>query len=242
MSLFEYSGIAPHYDQWCSGDNAYHPSRDFYIDFLARFEGVFIELGVGTGRIAIPLSQHDDRYVVGVDRCRAMLNILRTCLPPDANLDLFEADFISFKSAKLADVVYLPFRTIGHVLTDDALLELFRTVHDNLKKDGIFVFDHYMFSKDWALTHNGLDTLMFDDGSIRIEDRLIYDFSKTIIHCQVRCNGRVIEKFDFRWFTPDVLRKLTTEIGFKCAALYGDFDYSAWNEDSPNQIWVLKKE
>lgn len=242
MSSFEYSGIAPYYDRWCSGDSAYHPSRGFYIDLLRRYEGVFIELGVGTGRIAIPLSQDDNRHVIGVDRCRAMLNILRKTLPSDANLDLVEEDFISFKSAKLADVVYLPFRTIGHVLTDDALLELFRAVHYNLKKGGLFVFDHYMFNRDWALAHNGQDILMFDNGSIRIEDRLTYDFAKGIIHCQIKCNGRVIEEFDFRWLNPEVFWKLIEETNFKCVVLYGDFDYSAWNEDSPNQIWVLQKE
>ena len=241
MSSFEYSGIAPHYHQWCLGDLAYLPSRGFYIDLLRRYEGLFIELGVGTGQIAIPLSWDGDRHIVGVDRCRAMLNILRTSLPPNSNMDLVEADFVSFKSAKPVDVVYMPFRTIGHVLTDDALLELFRAVHGNLKKGGLFVFDHYMFSKDWAVAHDGQDILMFDDGSIRIEDNLTYDFFQGILHCQVKRNGTVIEQFDFRWIDPEVLRNLAEATGFKCGALYGDFDYSPWNEQSPNQIWVLQK-
>lgn len=126
-------------------------------------------------------------------------------------------------------------------MNDDDLGVLFRCVSRNLKSKGLFVFDHYMFSKKWAEAHNDVDVPMFKDVSKSIVDTYRYDFNNNVMRCDVKCNGKVVTSFDFRWFRPENIRSVFENDGFICQILYGDFDNSPWMPDSPNQIWVLRK-
>jgi hypothetical protein len=239
--ICDYSGIAEYYEDWCTGDNAYLPAATFYMDYLSDYYGVFAELGVGTGRIARPVSLRKDVTVYGIDSCSAMLDQCRAQMCSDMKLTLMNVSFLDFDLPQKADIIYMPFRTIGYVLRDKDMETLFKCVYNNLKSEGLFVFDHYMFSKKWAEEHNDMDIPMYSDSLNTIVDRYRYDFSKCLMHCVVKCNDRVVTTFDFRWFSPKSLKLAFKNQGFVCQALYGDFDKSLWNHNSPNQIWILGK-
>jgi len=242
MIICDYSGIAEHYENWCTGDNSYSPAASFYLNYLADYTGVFVELGVGTGRIAIPLSNRVNVSVYGIDSCEAMLEQCRTKMSPETALTLINADFLNFELPCKADIVYMPFRTIGHILNNTDLYTLFDCVYCNLKPKGLFIFDHYMFSKEWAVLHNNVDILMYKNNHKIITDRYNYDFTNKIMHCEISCNGVVVTRFDFRWFDVDEINETYPNYGFSCMDLMGDFDKSVWTTGSPNQIWVLRRE
>ena len=65
-----YAGISHLYEKWCSGDPAYEQTKRFYVRMLSRCEGPFLELGVGTGRLARELVQRQAVDITGVDICR----------------------------------------------------------------------------------------------------------------------------------------------------------------------------
>ena len=73
--MMPYRGISGLYEKWCSGDPAYEQTRRFYIHTLSRCKGPFLELGVGTGRLARELVQRWAADVTGVDVCPEMLSI-----------------------------------------------------------------------------------------------------------------------------------------------------------------------
>ncbi len=238
----DYTGISEHYEDWCCGDDSFLPVAAFYLDYLSNHTGVFAEFGVGTGRIARPLSQRAEVFVYGVDSCEAMLEQCRKLMSPDMDLALINENFLDCYLPQKVDVIYMPFRTIGHMASNGDLCVLFECVSRNLKPRGLFIFDHYMFSKKWAEEHNDLDIPMFTDASRSIIDRYKYDFANNIMHCDIRCNGTIVTSFDFRWFKPEDIRATFESRGFTCQFLYGDFNQGQWSPNSPEQIWVLRKD
>lgn len=241
MTICDYSGIADYYEKWSSGDDAYCAAASFYLNFLGGYEGVFAELGVGTGRIAIPASMRKEAKIYGVDKCGEMLKQCRLHMTENANLELINADFMTFELPQKADVIYMPFRTIGHIMTEGALKKFFQRVYRNLKENGLFVFDHYIFNLEWAKSHDKTDILMYRDDSVSISDKYIYDFDAGKMYCTVSVNGRAAVNFDFRWISPDEIRGIYPECGFFLEALLGDFDGSLWTPQSKNQIWILRR-
>lgn len=242
MTICDYSGIAKYYDLWSMGDDAYAPVAKFYLSFLESYSGVFAELGVGTGRIAIPLSRRPNVSVYGIDSCREMIEQCYRNKLSDSKLDLICTDFINFSLPHRADIVYMPFRTIGHILNCESLEAFFINVRLNLNDNGLFIFDHYMFSKAWAFDHNNVDIVMHQSDGILITDRYLYDFDNKTMHCIVKYNDITAATFDFRWIDTDEIYEMYPRHGFSLKALYGDFDGSDWISQSPNQIWVLRRE
>ena len=241
MITCDYSEIAQHYDSWSMGDDSYAPVADFYLRYLSGYTGIFAELGVGTGRIARPLSQRADVIVYGIDSCEAMLGQCKRQMTADMALDLICSDFACFELPQKADIIYMPFRTIGHVLTRSDLETVFSNVRKNLKLNGLFIFDHYIFNREWAESHHNIEIPMHEKDGVKISDRYIYDFTNKVMHCEVRNNGKIVNKFDFRWFDVAEIEDVYPDYGFSCASLFGDFDGSVWSFDSPNQIWILRR-
>jgi SAM-dependent methyltransferase len=241
VTTCDYAGIAKYYNLWASGDDSYVPVANFYLSYFKGMQGVFAELGVGTGRIAIPLSKRLNTTVFGIDMSQEMLKQCEKHLGINSNLKLLCSDFLDTTLPQIADVIYMPFRTIGHVLSEEKLHLLFENIKENLKVGGLFVFDHYIFSKKWALEHDNVDIDMYEDSEMKIVDHYHYDFSNSIMHCVVKCNEVEVAQFDFRWIEKAEIENVYPQHGFILEALYGDFDKSNWTPQSPNQIWVLRR-
>lgn len=241
MNTCDYSGITKYYEKWCRGDHSYLPSASFYCQYLSEHTGIFAELGVGTGRIAIPVSRQGNVRVFGIDMCEEMIQECEKRRTPDADLSLICADFKDFVLPQRADIIYMPFRTVGHIMTRADLENCFRCVRCNLKEGGLFIFDHYMFSREWAEAHNDIDIPMYEETGLQITDRYRYDFSNNIMHCKVSVNGNTVARFDFRWMDVDEIKDICPQYGFSCEKLIGSFDGSPWTPEASDQIWVLRR-
>ena len=129
-----YAGISHLYDKWCSGDPAYAQTKQFYLSELSQRGGPFLELGVGTGRLALALVQRQPVDVTGVDVCREMLSICEDAYqrqkemgcPGNLRLELRDMTELQYKEE--FRTAYLPFRTVGHLLTKDDLAAMFQGV------------------------------------------------------------------------------------------------------------------
>src|SRR5215211_6619837 len=72
-STSPYDRIAELYDPW---SRSVVEDVDFYVELAAEAGGTVVELGIGTGRIAIPTAQAGVP-VIGVDSSAAMLDVCR---------------------------------------------------------------------------------------------------------------------------------------------------------------------
>jgi SAM-dependent methyltransferase len=111
------------------------------VDFLAGLagDGRALELGIGTGRIALPLSQRGVP-VHGIDLSRAMVERLRAKPGGDA-IDITIGDFASTRVEGSFSLAYLVFNTIENLTTQDAQVACFANAAAHLGPGGRFVIE-----------------------------------------------------------------------------------------------------
>ncbi|MCA9731944.1 MAG: class I SAM-dependent methyltransferase [Deferribacteres bacterium] len=254
--MCEYDPLADIYEIWSTADPAYVPCYNFYVQACSNTQGCIVELGIGTGRIAIAVAQNGN-IVTGIDISSRMLEHCQTNIEHaglDEQITLIQDDIRSFELSQKADLIILPFRSIGHLLTHDDKRTALQQVYKNLAAGGRFIFDHYIFNKQWALAHHGIPRLMHGSldpsiGGKFIWDTYLYDFSSQRMQCFITIektnqNGIVIQKshnpLTFSWILPEQVRELVMEIGFEIESVYGDFMFGSFQENSSEQIWVLR--
>jgi SAM-dependent methyltransferase len=114
------------------------------VELLAELagEGTALELGIGTGRIALPL-QERGVSVYGVDASEAMLSKLRA-KPGGAKIEIWKGSFADFNFGKRFSLIYVIFNTFFALLTQDAQVRCFRTVKEHLSPTGVFLVDAFV--------------------------------------------------------------------------------------------------
>jgi SAM-dependent methyltransferase len=114
---------------------------DAAVEFLASLagRGRALELGIGTGRLALPLARRGVP-VHGIDLSRAMVDRLRAKPGGDA-VGVTIGDFATTKADGTFSVVYLVFNTIMNLTTQDAQVACFRNAAAHLEPDGCFVIE-----------------------------------------------------------------------------------------------------
>jgi SAM-dependent methyltransferase len=147
-SPWPYDLIARIYDD-DMGKNAPPASVAFYLDACKPLERSVLDLGAGTGRIAIPLAEAGHR-VTAVDRSEAMLEVLRakavTHLRDHARekLSVHHGDLRDVSLAERFGAVICPFSTLNYLLSDDDRRRALGTVRRHLAPGGLFVMDHFI--------------------------------------------------------------------------------------------------
>jgi len=101
--------------------------------------GRALELGIGTGRIALPLARRGVP-VHGIDLSRAMVARLRA-KPGGADIGVTIGDFATTTVDGSFSLVYLVFNTIENLVTQDAQVACFRNAAAHLEPGGCFVIE-----------------------------------------------------------------------------------------------------
>jgi hypothetical protein len=114
---------------------------DPVVDFLAQIagSGAALELGIGTGRIALPLSQRGVP-VHGIELSNAMVARLRT-KPGAEAIGVTIGDFATTTVDGSFSLAYLVFNTIMNLTTQAAQVACFHNVAAHLAPGGCFVIE-----------------------------------------------------------------------------------------------------
>ena len=113
-----YDRIARLYDPWSV---SVVEDVEFYVAEAVRSGGPVLELGVGTGRIAVPIAQAGIR-IVGVDSSEGMLAVAREqAARVGVELDLRFGDLRDPPVAEEFALVVIPFRTLLPTVTTFSL-------------------------------------------------------------------------------------------------------------------------
>ena len=149
-----YDAIARLYDPW---SRSVVEDVAFYVEEASRAApGPVVELGVGTGRIAVPVAAAGIS-VIGVDSSAGMLDICREAgelAGVSEQLELRLGDYSRPPVAERVSLVLCPFRAYLHLHTEAERLEALRAAHDLLVPGGRLVFDVFTPSaEDIEETH-----------------------------------------------------------------------------------------
>ena len=132
--------VAARYDE--SSADMFDPAVvDPVLDFLVELAGGgrALELGIGTGRIALPLSQRGVP-VHGIDMSKAMVARLRA-KPGGDGVGVTIGDFATAKVDGTFSLAYLVFNTIMNLTTQDEQVRCFQNVAAHLEPGGCFVIE-----------------------------------------------------------------------------------------------------
>jgi SAM-dependent methyltransferase len=226
-----YDAIARLYDPWSA---SVIEDIGFYVGQALAVGGPVLELGVGTGRIAIPTAAAGVP-VIGVDSSPGMLEVAREhAEAAGVELDLRLGDFRDPPVAGPLPLVTIPFRSLLHMRSDRDRRAVLRAVHRLLEPGGRFVFDVFSpGADDIAETHGRW--LEREPG---IFERADWDERRQTLTLRVRGRGREAA-LTLAWLSTERWRELLAAEGFEVDGLYGWFDGSPWDghEDS---IWICR--
>jgi SAM-dependent methyltransferase len=104
--------------------------------------GAALEFGIGTGRIALPLSRRGIP-VHGIELSPAMAARLRAN-PDSSGVDVTLGDFATTTVDASFDTVYLLRNTITNLTTQDDQVDCFRNAAAHLEPGGLFVIENYI--------------------------------------------------------------------------------------------------
>jgi SAM-dependent methyltransferase len=132
--------VAQRYDE-SSADMFQSAVVDPVVDLLADLagHGAALELGIGTGRIALPLARRGIR-VHGIDLSEAMVARLRA-KPGAQRIGVTIGDFATTTVEGRFTVAYLVFNTIMNLTTQDGQVACFQNVAAHLEPGGCFVIE-----------------------------------------------------------------------------------------------------
>ncbi len=130
--------IANVYDQWY---NEFDPTAISRLAELAR-GGRALELGIGTGRIALPLVKAGVA-VEGIDISTTMVDRLRS-KPGGEGIPVTMGNFADVNVEGQYSLIYVVFNTFYSLLTQEEQVKCFQNVASHLASNGVFVLETFV--------------------------------------------------------------------------------------------------
>lgn len=200
--------------------------------------GHVLELGVGTGRLAIPLARHGLR-VTGIDSSEKMLERLASN-DPDRTVSTVVGDMVDDLPAGPFDGVLAAYNTLFNLLDAERQQACFDEVARRLRPGGAFVVEAVV-----PQPHTGSQV------SVRTisADRVVLSAS---VHdaARQRADGQFVELTEtggvrlrpwaIRWAEPAELDQMAERSGLRLDERWADFDRSPFDASSERHVTVYR--
>ena len=255
------------YDCWAPYYDLIHPGlpgeAEFYVGQAVRIGGSTLELGCGTGRLAIPMAMSGVN-VTGLDNSKAMLDEClrkkRSIGKTSGRLRLVQADMTRFSLGARFDFVAMAYRTFMHLLTADARQACLETVREHLAADGLFALNLYVPESAGSSTVAANPTIEFlKVGQLTLPGTrdfvdhhcaMVWDWSRRRLieeHILLRkdAQGAVVDKVTLPLVRALITFREMLDLFRACRlnveALFGDFDCNAFDGASTEMVWIVKR-
>jgi len=211
------------------------------VDFLAERagDGAALELGIGTGRVAVPLHQRGVP-VHGIELSPAMVAKLREKQEADT-IGVTIGDFAETRVDGSFRLVYLVFNTINNLTTQGEQVACFENVARHLEPGGCFVIEVGVpelqrlppgeTARPFSVTE---DHLGFDTFDVATQGLASHHFFRV---------GDHYERFSqpFRYVWPAELDLMARIAGMRLRERWADWDRSPFTNDSRKHVSVWEK-
>ncbi len=214
---------------------------DATVDVLAGLagHGRALELGIGTGRIALPLSRRGIP-VHGIEKSRAMVARLRA-KPGGAAIGVTIGDFATARAAGTFSLAYLVFNTIMNLTTQDAQVACFANVAAQLSPGGCFVVE--VMVPDLRRLPPGQTAVPFETGPKRWAFDL-YDVATQAVSSNYVTidNGRAeFSSIPFRYAWPAELDLMARLAGLHLRERWEGWQRQPFTAESRQHVSVWQK-
>jgi SAM-dependent methyltransferase len=232
--------VAARYDD-ASWDMFQPAAVDPVVDFLAGLagDGAALELGIGTGRIAVPLARRGVP-VHGIDLSEAMVARLRE-KPGGEGIGVTIGDFATATVDGTFTVAYLVFNTIMNLTSQDQQVACFQNVAGHLEPGGCFVIEvgvpelqrlppgDTIRAFDVSATHLG-----FDEYDVATQGQISHHYS--IIE------GRLeLHSVPFRYVWPAELDLMARIAGMRLRERWSSWTREPFTSESVKHVSVWER-
>jgi SAM-dependent methyltransferase len=232
--------IAARYDE--SAAKMFDPAAvDPVVDVLAELagKGRALELGIGTGRIALPLARRGVP-VHGIELSNAMISKLRA-KPGGEQIGVTIGDFATTSVEGTFAVAFLVFNTILNLTTQQAQVACFRNVAAHLEPGGHFVIE--VMVPDLQRLPPGETILPFHVSETRwsFDEYAVATQGLTSHHFRI-IDGKV-DRFSipFRYAWPSELDLMAQLAGLILVERWGDWTREPFTSESRKHVSIWEK-
>ncbi|MCB5178225.1 class I SAM-dependent DNA methyltransferase [Streptomyces antimicrobicus] len=215
-------------------------------DLLAELagDGRALELGIGTGRIALPLARRGVP-VHGIDMSRAMVDRMRA-KPGGEQIGVSIGDFAATRVDTTAEgpfsLVYLVFNTIMNLASQEAQVACFRNAAEHLAPGGCFVVE--VLVPELRKIPAGQNIVPFRTGprewAYTVYDTVTQDATCHYIEIAEDGHGEA-RTIPFRYVWPSELDLMAQLAGLRLRDRWDGWTRLPFTEDSAQHVSVWEK-
>ena len=231
----------------------------FYVQQALASGGPVLELGCGTGRVALAIAEAGID-VTGVDISPRMVEAARRksdAAKLSGTLEFHDADMRSVRLGRRFPLVLLPFRSFQSMLTVEDQQEALATVAEHLAPGGVLAMDVFVpdvaqLAEDAAVPFHVRDVEQPESGHTFVVwgqngwDAVTQVNSARLIIEELDPGGTMLQRFyrefDLRYTFRYELEHLLRLCGFTPETLYGDFDGGPVTEESEDLVVLARRE
>ena len=233
--------VADRYDEACAemvAPEVLTPT----VELLAELAdgGPALELGIGTGRVAIPL-RHRGIRVHGIELSAAMVARLRE-KPGAEDIDVAIGDFASTRLEGTFALAYLVFNTIMNLTTQEEQVRCFRNVAAHLAPGGSFVVEVSVPRLRTLPPGATVQPFTVSPTYLGFDEYDVAAQGLVSHHYQVDEGGFSLHSVPFRYVWPSELDLMARMAGMRLTARWAGWDRSPFTSESDSHVSVWQKE
>ena len=246
-------------DNWAEIYDSVHTLTEdipFWVQEARASGGPVLELGCGTGRVAIPIAQAGVQ-VVGLDNSSRILKVARAKAMAHGlgtkALRFAHGDMRDFSLGQRFSLIIIPFRSFQALLSVADQYQALGTIKEHLTPDGRLIFS--LFVPDLDLLARDNSTPLYDHevtGPVTGHKLLVWHLNRydnfnqvldarTIVE-ELDEHGEVVRKtyhdYQLRYLYRFEVQHLLAASGYHLLDVYGSFQREPLNEFSPEMICV----
>ena len=228
------------YDDWYAGIT----DVDSTVATLAALAkgGRVLELGVGTGRLAIPLAA-TGLEVHGIDSSAAMLQRL-AAKPGAAAVHVVLGDMADDLPSGPFTLAFVAYNTFWNLLTEARQQSCFEQVAQRLTPDGVVVVEAFVPDPSLhdppsqvSVRSLAVDRVVLSVTQARVDEQLAEGHFIDI----TEAGGVRLRPWSIRWVTLQQLDAMATTAGLALADRWEAFDKSPFGPTSARHVSVYRK-
>jgi ubiquinone/menaquinone biosynthesis C-methylase UbiE len=224
--IFDDAFLASLYDHL----NPWSSSDDFYLQRARASGGPVLDLGCGTGMLAVRIAS-EGLEVAGVDPAAGMLKVARS-RPGAERVTWFECDGQNLDLARRFKCIYMTGHAFQTLLTDEDAIAVLSAAGRHLSPDGRFIFEsRNPAAREWQEWRPGNSWTVEIAPHGRVEESVDTTFDEASGIARITHRYRFLDRGTervsnsrIRFIDHDHIARLIEEAGLKSIAWYGDWD------------------
>ncbi len=233
--------------------NLFYRDKDYakevdYVDSLIKKyaknkKKSILDVGCGTGIHAL-LFRRKGYRVVGIDKSTEMVNIAKSSVTENDNIEFYTRDSTEFNLDRKFDIIVSLFHVISYHTTNKALYRCFRNIYKHLNKGGVFIFDFWygpavltqkpkvkvkkIWGRDTKITRTAIPRININENTVDINYEIIIKSKGNEILEKIK------EKHRMRYFFLPELNFMLGQAGFK---VIKSLEWMSFKEDLSVKSW-----